>query len=241
MTRKRVQHIGGDQLVYGLPKHMSAVAGSGGTNDTNSEKATTYWRFKPKPHACEKCQAMKDVWFERKPAQIHPNCKCELEQFEAISTDASRDIVVPPGVDIEANLAEARRKAKECRNKADQIISALEAKVKRVINDFSLPDSLRKTSAEAVAFYLKCEWVYEKFQNDGKYDYKQIDKRYQAFGNYHYGLYTNAMKLNATFAQVAAGYAQFRAGTWEPEFYSTWLDDPADNGAIRKGQAYPVR
>lgn len=235
------QHIGDDQLVYGMPKHMSAVAGEDIRTESKQNEGKTYWRYKPKPHACEKCQAMKDVWFERPPPQVYPNCKCEIEQFKAISTDATRDIIVPPGVDIEANLAEARRKAKECQEEAGRYIAALEAKVKRYVEGFSLPDSLRKVSIDKLAFYLKCMWVYKHFDYRQKYDYKYTKgEEYQAFGNYHYALYTKAMGLDATFVQAAAGYAQLKAGNWEIEFYNTWFDDPADNAVIRKGQSYPM-
>lgn len=63
MAKGNGQHIGDDQLVYGMPKHMSAVAGRGNATDSSP---TTYWRYNPKPKACEKCQAMNGVWFKEK-------------------------------------------------------------------------------------------------------------------------------------------------------------------------------
>lgn len=93
-----------------------------------------------------------------------------------------------------------------------------------------------KAYADLLGFYLKCSWVYEHFRNQAEYDYKQLGEQYAAFGNYHYGLYTKMLGINETFAQVAAGYAQYKAGTWELSFWRTWLDDPEDNHAIRKGQ-----
>ncbi|MCJ2164698.1 MULTISPECIES: hypothetical protein [unclassified Pseudodesulfovibrio] len=114
MAEKWVQHIGDDQLVYGLPKQMSAVAGGGAKNESQPNR-TTYWRYHPKPQACDKCQAMKGLWFESRPGPVHPNCKCEIEEFEAIKvTGRSRDIIVQQGVDLAANIAEARRIKRIC-------------------------------------------------------------------------------------------------------------------------------
>ena len=51
-------------------------------------------------------KAVKGLWFESRPGPVHPNCKCEIEEFEAIIvTGRSRAIIVPPGVDLAANIA----------------------------------------------------------------------------------------------------------------------------------------
>lgn len=230
------QHIGDDQLVYGMPKHMSAGAGSG--KPTKGDKAT-YWRYHPKPQACDKCQAMKGLWFEEKPDPVHPNCKCEIEEFEAIKvTGRSEAIIVPPGVDLVANIAEARRVGKECQEKAalgvDEFLSRIS------LSGVNSIHKIRKTLIDELTFLYKCLWIYEKFNTGKKYDFKKNNHpEYEDFGNYHYGLYTKAMGINVDMAQAGAGAAQLAAGTYKIRWYRTWFDDPHDNQMIRRGQGYP--
>jgi len=48
---------------------------------------------------------------DKNPGPVHPNCKCEIEEFRAIKVTGRADgVLVPPGVDITTNIAEA----KEC-------------------------------------------------------------------------------------------------------------------------------
>lgn len=98
MSEKWVQHIGDDQLVGGMPKHMVGVAG-GDTKKQDFESipgdppyktpsmetgTNTYWTVHPKAKACEKCQAMKGIKFKEKPDRPHPNCKCEIRKHECL-------------------------------------------------------------------------------------------------------------------------------------------------------------
>ena len=71
MSGEWLQHIGDDQLIHGLPKHMAGVAGA---------ETKGWWRYVPKATACDKCQAMKGLWFPEKPGPVHPNCQCEIRQ-----------------------------------------------------------------------------------------------------------------------------------------------------------------
>lgn len=82
MTNDWVQHIGDDQLVYGMPKHMSAVAGSGKMGNSAAGLTRPYWTVHPKAKACDKCQAMAGIKFADKPERPHPNCKCEMRRHE---------------------------------------------------------------------------------------------------------------------------------------------------------------
>lgn len=66
-----VQHIGDDQLIYGLPKHMEGVA---------STAANAYWEIVPGKNACRTCKTMGGMRFERKPGPVHPNCTCEVRR-----------------------------------------------------------------------------------------------------------------------------------------------------------------
>ena len=69
MGDNRGQHIGEDQLVHGLPKHMEAVAG---------DCKTDYWEIVPGKDACFTCQAMRGKKFAYKPGPVHPHCTCEI-------------------------------------------------------------------------------------------------------------------------------------------------------------------
>ncbi len=69
MSNNRMRHIGDDQLVFGLPKHMEAVAENG---------ENTYWEIVPSKNACFTCQAMPGKRFAYKPGPAHPNCQCEV-------------------------------------------------------------------------------------------------------------------------------------------------------------------
>ncbi|WP_285907427.1 polymorphic toxin type 44 domain-containing protein [Pseudodesulfovibrio pelocollis] len=227
MSEKWVQHLGDDQLVGGMPKHMVGVAGGKSTEGGPQ----TYWRYKPKPQACGKCQAMKDVWFKEKPGPVHPNCKCEIEEFKGVKVNGRTDIVIPPGVDLAENIAEAKRKGRECEEQAEALLAGLPVRA-RTSNPLPLG---------RLVFWSKCQWIFDNFKSGARYDYKTKGAEYEAFGNYHYGVYTSAMGINATFAQVAAGAWQIwqRTSEWSREFADSWFDDPADNEAIRKGQKFP--
>ncbi len=110
-----------------------------------------------------------------------------------------------------------------------------------------LPERAKASNSlplDRLVFWFKCQWVYDNFRSHAQYDYKTLGSEYEAFGNYHYGIYTNVMGINATLAQAAAGAWQLKQGTSEwrnPEFIKNWFDDPADSRAIRKGQRYPIK
>ena len=158
------QHIGDDQLVYGIPKHMSAVAGSG--------KEATYWRYHPKPQACDKCQAMKGLWFDENPEPVHPNCKCEIEEFRAVKVTGRADgVLVPPGVDIANNIAEARQKAKECEQQAIKEVDDFLSRIN--LNGVNAIASIRRTCIDELTFLYKCLWIYRNLKNGARYDYIQ--------------------------------------------------------------------
>ena len=71
MRRNSNQHVGDDQLVHGLPKHMEAVA-------KNSDN--TYWEIIPGKNACFTCQTMRGKRFAYNPGPVHPNCTCEMRR-----------------------------------------------------------------------------------------------------------------------------------------------------------------
>lgn len=54
MRKNSNQHVGDDQLIHGLPKHMAAVAGDGKNN---------YWKIVPGKNAYFTCQTMRGKRF----------------------------------------------------------------------------------------------------------------------------------------------------------------------------------
>jgi len=71
MSTDGIQHIGDDQTIFGLPKHMEAVAGDG---------ENTYWEIVPGKDACFACRMMSGRRFDEKPSPVHPNCTCEIRR-----------------------------------------------------------------------------------------------------------------------------------------------------------------
>lgn len=69
MSNNGIQHIGDDQTIFGLPKHMEAVAGDG---------ENTYWEIVSGKDACATCRSLRGMRFAKNPVQVHPNCACEV-------------------------------------------------------------------------------------------------------------------------------------------------------------------
>ncbi len=71
MSNDGIQHIGDDQTIFGLPKHMEAVAGDG---------ENTYWEIVPNENACALCKSLQGMRFAKTPVPVHPNCACEVRR-----------------------------------------------------------------------------------------------------------------------------------------------------------------
>ncbi len=54
-------------------------------------------------------------------------------------------------------------------------------------------------------------WFYTQVRNRGPWDYTQISKEYEAFGNFHYGAVGVAVGFSEEVLLRAAGLAQTRA------------------------------
>ncbi len=178
-----------------------------------------YWTFLPKPEACAKCQAMKDLYFEDEPQRPHPNCKCELKTAKASELPYDRNmLIVPPGVSLEENLAEARglgRRATELREEA-----------------IASKNTAQSNAEEYARIY---EYLQASFQSGGKYDYKQYGRQYEPFGNYHYGAYMKAFGWREFFIRAVAGLYQVHSGTAEWKDWKYYFDDPNDQYNIQRG------
>lgn len=66
------------------------------------------------------------------------------------------------------------------------------------------------------------EWQHSAFIYDGEI----IDQ--DAAGNINYGFFGTHCNIPESVLMVGAGYAQWRAGNTENEFWFTFFDDPRD-------------
>ncbi|WP_338669199.1 hypothetical protein [Pseudodesulfovibrio methanolicus] len=89
MAQHGTGRIGENQLVYGMPKHMSARAtGEGLDRYMMDQKAQgnvegdSYWTVHPAPGACEKCRAMALEIYLEEPERPHPHCGCEYKRHD---------------------------------------------------------------------------------------------------------------------------------------------------------------
>jgi RHS repeat-associated protein len=88
---------------------------------------------------------------------------------------------------------------------------------------------------------MKYAWFYLMVRNRGPWDYKQLDPKYQAFGNYNYGSTAASAGIPLEIALRAAGYAQEQTPkNWDPS-WGHWYqgppygDDPGDQTWIMRG------
>lgn len=86
-------------------------------------------------------------------------------------------------------------------------------------------------------------WFYQKVRNRGPWDYKQQDRNLANFGNFNYGASGFAAGIPEETLFIAAGFAQNRAGTSQPQ-WGAWYgsfpygDDPYDQFWIKQGIDY---
>lgn len=153
-----------------------------------------YWTFLPKPTACAKCQAMKDLYFEDEPERPHPHCKCEQKTVKASELPYDRNrLIVPPGVSLEANLAEARGLKRR----------ALELAKDAITNPSRLLENARE---------IKGIWDYYigSFEAGGKYDLCHYKPHHQADSPSYSGFsnslnsYTSSAVLRLTLKPTAS-------------------------------------
>lgn len=86
-------------------------------------------------------------------------------------------------------------------------------------------------------------WFYNQVTNHGPRDYKQQGPQFDDFGNFNYGATGNAFGFPDQVLLRMAGYAQMKAGTWDPSFGYPWGgapygDDPAGQVQIQRGIDY---
>jgi hypothetical protein len=103
----------------------------------------------------------------------------------------------------------------------------------------SLERAYFKNGGDAFLF----SWFYTKVRNGGEWDYKQRDRRFEAFGNFNYGACGTAAGISQNTLLRGAGWAQSRAGTSKEKDGHWWGsspygDDPKDQKWIEEGINY---
>jgi hypothetical protein len=86
-------------------------------------------------------------------------------------------------------------------------------------------------------------WFYNQVRNKGTWDYKQLDKNYENFGNFNYGATGAAIGFSNQVLLRMAGFAQWRSGNRKPKdgwffWNAPYGDDPNDQEWIKKGIDY---
>ena len=76
---------------------------------------------------------------------------------------------------------------------------------------------------------------YNAVKSGGKWDFKKISRKYEDYGNYHFGWVAEAFGLPQTVALMGAGAYQIKSGTSKLEWYGTYFDDPNDQYWIKEG------
>lgn len=67
---------------------------------------------------------------------------------------------------------------------------------------------------------LTYAWFYQQVRGHGQWDYKQRDRQFESFGNFHYGAVGHAAGIPDEVLLRGAGWAQSRAGTTDAAFGS---------------------
>lgn len=86
-------------------------------------------------------------------------------------------------------------------------------------------------------------WFYERVRNHGVWDYKQRNRAWANFGNFHFGAVGYAACIPEKILYRGAGAAQARAGTSRKEWghwygEPPYADDPHDQFWIKQGIDY---
>jgi len=118
--------------------------------------------------------------------------------------------------------------------------------------DANIDDNIK--AAAAASFGGKgTPWFYNQVHNNGPWDYKQLGRQFQDFGNFNYGATGSAFGYSEDTLLRAAGWAQKRAGTSKPEWGDApsalqayvgaggeppYGDDPDDQAMIKQGIEY---
>ena len=99
----------------------------------------------------------------------------------------------------------------------------------------NVPPNVNMCNNEHVAQNMSFYRFYKAVRSYGKWDYKRLDKKYEDFGNYHFGYVAAAKGIPELIARMGAGFYQIISGTSSFEYFNSFFDDPKDQYWIREG------
>ena len=111
-------------------------------------------------------------------------------------------------------------------------------------NNMLVPINADINNNIAIAKNMNIVEFYESVRNKGVWDYKQLDSKYENFGNFNYGVTGRAMGIPREILLRGAGYASIKADPARKENFGNWYgkppygDDPKDQLLIIQGMNY---
>jgi hypothetical protein len=91
---------------------------------------------------------------------------------------------------------------------------------------------------------LEIWWFVGMVRPSGPWDYKRLDRKYEAFGNFHYGAVGAGMGIPESVLLRAAGFVQWwERNPYDPQWGKPWGgppygDQPQDQPLIKAGIQY---
>jgi len=85
------------------------------------------------------------------------------------------------------------------------------------------------------AMKMSASEFYNAVKSGGKWDFKRLDRKYEDYGNYHFGWVAEAFGIYEGVALCGAGLYQIKTGTAKLEWWMHCGDDPNDQYWIDQG------
>lgn len=79
---------------------------------------------------------------------------------------------------------------------------------------------------------------YDAVKTGGEWDYKQLDRKYENFGNFNFGATCGSQAGANLICSGGAGLYQIKSGTSDLSYWKSFFDDPRDQYWIGRGQQY---
>jgi hypothetical protein len=178
--------------------------------------------WKANPGACFKCQSLHNKHFTlnelEQIGRPHPNCLCRV--VAALPTYESFPAPIFPWHEP--------------------------GPISGPILPWNVPPEVDLKQNIKEAHSMSWWDFFQSVKNKGKWDYKQLAKMFEKFGNFNYAVTGRAAGFSTEVLLRAAGIAQRLAGTSRPEWgtpfdlsaSSSYGDDPEDQRMIRQGSAF---
>jgi len=121
-------------------------------------------------------------------------------------------------------------------------ISIVEKNI-RLTERYSLSNPALQSKPSYWPILFRSMWFANKVRPGGDWDYKRLDRKFEDFGNFNYGVTGAALGYPKKFLMQMAGFIQILTNTSSPEFGDPFLrypygDDPKDQKYISDGFDY---